>query len=230
LALAHQFAITVPERLVLLENVIHAAQFEPKSGEISKAQFGLDPNRPVVGYVGRLVPQKGVDLLVDAARRVLAAGVEAQFAIVGEGELERVLRHKIAAASLQDSVRLLGYQPDIASFFAVLDIFVLPSRYEGLPFTLMEAMAAGRAVVASDVSGNRDLIVHGETGLLVPAEDVTALADTLSALLADPAERSCLAAGALAAARARPTPEERARQVVALYHTLLAGKQGDRGG
>ncbi len=215
-------AIAPPERVVVIENAIDARRFAPRLDRAAaKTALGLDPARQTVGYVGRLVPQKGVDTLLQAAQQVLARRDDVQFALVGEGELETMARRLIEQQGWRDRVILTGYRTDIPRVLAAVELFVLPSRYEGLPYTLLEAMAAGRAVIAADIAGNRDLIRPGQTGLLVPPDDAPALAGAILDLLADPARRERLGAGAWAAAQARPTPEEMARRVLDLYRRIL---------
>jgi glycosyltransferase involved in cell wall biosynthesis len=228
LSLARQHAIVPPQRLVLVENVIDASRFAPRVDPAeAKSRFGLDPARIVVGSIGRLSWQKGPDYFVRAARLVIEAGWECQFVLVGEGELEGRLRGLVTEYRLGDHVVLAGYQEDIPQVLAALDIFVLSSLYEGLPYTLMEAMAAGRPVVATRGGPNGDLVRDGENGLLVPPRDARALADALIRLLSAPDERKRLGERALAAAQARPTPEGRVRQVVDLYSRLLESKRGE---
>ncbi len=235
LAAARRAGIVPAERLVLIENAIEAGDFAP-AGDTAAVKSALpalaarpgrelaDPRRPLVGFVGRLAPQKGVLCLVAAAQQVVKARPEAQFLLVGEGELEAALRRRVAQLGLEEHVWLAGYRSDVPRVLAALDVFTLPSRYEGLPYTLMEAMAAGRAVVATDVTGNRDLVRDGETGRLVPPDDAQALAEAVVELLAAPEERARLGRNALAAAQARPTPAEMAGRVVDLYHALLEEK------
>ena len=219
-------AIAPPGRMALIENAIDVTRFTGLVGPVAaKLALDLDPGRPVVGFVGRLTRQKGVSHFIEAARRVLAAGIGAQFLLVGEGAGERALRDQISANGLDHDVVLAGYQEEIPTVMAALDIFVLPSLYEGLPYTLMEAMAAGRPVIASRVGGNSDLIDEGENGLLVPPGDPAALAESLIWLLLAPQERERMRAKALAAAQSRPGLEEMARQVIDLYRRLLEERE-----
>ena len=182
--------------------------------------------RPLVGFVGRLAPQKGVRYLLQAAGLARAAGAEFHLLLVGEGDEEPALRALIGRLGLNDRVTLAGYRPDVPQVLAALDLFVLPSLYEGLPLTLLEAMAVGRPVIATDVPGNRDPIRHGETGWLVPSRDPAALAAALGALLADPGERERLGRNARAAALARPTVADQVKQIAGLYREVLARKGG----
>ncbi len=219
-ALTH--AITSPERLVLIENAIDADRFATMDDPAAaKTALGLDPARPVVGLIGRLTQQKGAIHFVKAANLVLQTVDEVQFLLVGEGELWHELREMVRKERVEASVKMIGYQADVVPVMAALDIFVLPSLYEGLPYTLMEAMAAGRPVIASRVGGNVDLIVEGQHGLLVPPGDSVALAEGLVHLLSVPQERERMAAMALAAARERPGTREMAAHVIDLYRDLL---------
>jgi glycosyltransferase involved in cell wall biosynthesis len=235
LALARREAVAPEERLVLIENAIDASIFCPEEGREALARSGgsplprgqappldgLDPERPLVGFVGRLVVQKGIRYLIEAARLAVERCDDVQFVLVGEGGLDGLARRLIVQYALEQRVILAGYRRDIPQVMAALDVFVLPSLYEGLPYTLMEAMAAGRAVIATDVMGNRDLVRPEETGLLVPAQDAHALAGAILHLLDCPGERERLGRGAQAAARVRATPAQMTGQVLALYERLL---------
>jgi glycosyltransferase involved in cell wall biosynthesis len=220
----------VPERtLALVENGIDPAPFVAAARGGARPVASLDPSRPLIGFVGRLAPQKGLDVLIEALRLLVDGGVEASCVLVGEGEESARLAALVARRDLESRVQFAGYRDDIPQVLAELDVFVLPSRYEALPYSLLEAMAAGCAVVASDIGGNRDLLVDGETGLLVPAGDPHALAEVLGGLLAGPdaaARRAQLGRAAQAAAVARPTAAEMARETLALYRAVLAERRG----
>jgi glycosyltransferase involved in cell wall biosynthesis len=221
-ALAQRERIVPADRLVLIENAIDVsilARSEDKNA--ARVALGLNPDRPVVGFIGRLAAQKGIECVVEAAHLAVDRGVDAQFVLVGEGELEDTVRQMIVQHHLEAYVALAGYRQDIPQVMAAIDIFVLPSMYEGLSYALMEAMAAGRAIIATTVMGNRDLIQNEETGLLVPPGDACALAGAMARLLSRPDERERLGSRAQAAALARPTPEQVAQQMIALYVRIL---------
>ncbi len=227
MTLAQRHAIVPPERLALIENTVDLSRFGLDRSPAAKSNLGLDSTRPVIGAIGRLAPQKGPAYLLRAARLLIDGGLDAQFLLVGEGELEGELLQMVTDLGLDDHVSLPGFSNDIPQVLAALDVFVLPSLYEGLPYTLMEAMAAGCAVVATNVMGNRDLIEDGETGLLVPPADANALARALASLMAPPGGdemRKRLAQRAQCAARARPTPEQTTRQTIELYLRLVEGQ------
>jgi glycosyltransferase involved in cell wall biosynthesis len=226
MALADRWAIAPSGHMVTIENAIDPVRYAPiTSLAEAKSGLGLDPERLVVGYVGRLEAQKGIEYLLQAAQQVLASKENVAFVLIGEGKLERAARQMLAALGIEGQVLLLGYRTDIPQVLAALDVFVLPSLYEGLPYTLLEAMAAGRAVVATEVVGNRDLVQHGKTGMLVPARQARALGSTFLHLLSAADERERLGEAAFKAARQRATPDQMAQQVVELYAMTLERRQ-----
>jgi glycosyltransferase involved in cell wall biosynthesis len=228
LALARRESIAAPTQLAMIENAIDTAPFAPKVDRLTaRAALGLEAHQPTLGFVGRLTPQKGIEYLVQAARLVVDTWGDARFVLVGEGELMPLVRQMIVDHRLKKEFLLTGYRADIPVVLQALDVFVLPSLYEGLPYTLMEAMAAGKAVIATDVVGNQDLVLDGETGLIIPPRDVKALANAMIRLLSSSEERERLARKALSTAQARPSPEQMTRQVTTLYQDLLATKTGD---
>ncbi len=171
----------------------------------------------VVGTVARLAVQKGLDVLIDAAPLVLARRPDARFVIVGDGELRAELEARAVAAGVADRVAFLGARDDIPEQLATLDVFVLPSRFEGLCLAVIEAQAAGVPVVATPVGGIRETVVPGETGLLVPVDDPGALAAAILTLLDDPALAAHLAGEAQRRAIARFAVEPMVERTVALY-------------
>ncbi len=159
------------------------------------AQWKLDEFGPmqIILNVGRLVPQKGQDLFINVAAKVLKQRSDVLFLIAGEGEFHQVLQAQIQQLGLAEHVKLLGNRKDIPDLLAVADVFVSSSRFEGLPMSLLEAMAAGIAVVSTDIPGVRDIISHRETGLLCQPEDEDALAQSILTLLSNEDLRKTLA-------------------------------------
>lgn len=152
---------------------------------------------PMILSVGRLVPKKGFDLLIEAAALLRQRGSDFRIEIVGAGDLRRGLEKQIFEAGLEDRVTLRGLltRNEVREAYARADCVVLASRIagdgdrDGIPNTLVEAMGCGLPVVATQLPGIAELVVHGKTGLLVPPEDPTALADALERMLHDPALR-----------------------------------------
>jgi glycosyltransferase involved in cell wall biosynthesis len=150
---------------------------------------GVPEGAPILLHVGRLAPGKGQQELIEALPRLEHDAAVA--VLVGKdletgGAYERELESLAAAAGVRDRVVLTGYRSDVPALLAAADVFVLPSRIEGLPLTVLEAMAAARPAVATRVGGTPEAVVDGETGLLVPLGDVEALAAALDSLLGDP--------------------------------------------
>ncbi len=191
--------------------------FPPASpDERSAARRRLElEERPTVVCVGRLCRQKGQDVLLDAWPRVVARVAEAQLVLVGDGPDEKHLRR------LADGdVRLVGRRSDVADWLAAADVFALPSRWEGMSIGMVEAMARGRSVVATDVPGAAEAL-DGEAGAIVPREDPAALADALAARLLDPARAD--AEGRSARERVERSHDLRAMtaSLAELYEELL---------
>jgi glycosyltransferase involved in cell wall biosynthesis len=180
---------------------------------------------PTFGFVGRLLDDKGIRTLV-AAHRVLRRRIlDARLLIAGTPDTANPASvTEVEARSWNDEpgITWFGHVGDIAGFWAKTHVAVLPSRREGLPLSLMEAAACGRALIASDVPGCREVVVHEQTGLLFPVDDVALLADAMARLAADPQLRARYAM----AARKRVVNEFAAsmigQQTVALYQSLLS--------
>ncbi|HEY7412125.1 MAG TPA: glycosyltransferase [Vicinamibacteria bacterium] len=180
-------------RGVVVHNGVDLAPFaRPPGAAEARARLGLPPAARVAGVVGRLEERKGHRFFLEAMARVVAADADAMGLVVGEGSQAEALRAQHGALALGDRVRLLGYRPDLAETLAAVDVFVLPSLMEGHPLAILEAMAAGKAVVATAVGGNGEAVEDGVTGVLVPPADAGALADAVGALLRDPARAARL--------------------------------------
>lgn len=149
----------------------------------------LPHQAPIVGNVAALVAHKGQRHLIEAARLVLPQVPDARFVIAGEGELRPVLERQIKDHHLEKHVLLAGFRPDVLSLHKAFDIFVMSSVTEGLGTSLLDAMAAGKPVVATRAGGIPEVVIDGETGFLVPPRDHDAMAGTIVKLLKDDALR-----------------------------------------
>jgi glycosyltransferase involved in cell wall biosynthesis len=191
-------AAGVDARYAVVENGVDLAAFAPSSRGEARAALGLRGDRAVVVCVGRLSRQKGQDVLLAAAR-----GLDADVWLVGEGPDEAALR-----AAAPPNVSFAGRRDDVAAWYAAADVVAVPSRWEGMALAALEALACGRPVVASDVTGMR-------ASDLVPADDAAALRTALAARLADP--------GDPAAWRALTRDlRETTAEIRAVYDTVLA--------
>jgi len=136
--------------------------------------------------VGRLTEQKGHTYLLDAFAQVMRVLPAARLLVIGDGELRPTLERRATRLGLHGSVIFTGRREDVPRLMMALDVLALPSLWEGFGLVLLEAMAAGKPIVASRVSAIPEIVADGETGLLVPPRDVKALAQALLALLHDP--------------------------------------------
>jgi glycosyltransferase involved in cell wall biosynthesis len=171
------------ERMVVIQNGIVPVRSDHPHGDGVRSEMGLAEEDVLLLSVGRLVYQKGHEFLVRAMPRILGRHPQVRAVICGEGALRGALRAQIAELRLEDSVFLTGNRPDIDRFLNTADIFVLPSRWEGLPVALLEAMSAGLPVVATHVEGVEEVVQNETQGLLVPPGDSEALAVALIELI-----------------------------------------------
>lgn len=161
------------------------------------AAVGTARDREGFVTVARLVPQKGIDVLVHALAQTAGVAQNWPLSLVGDGPERERLEQQVQQAGLQERVKFLGFRSDPQTFLLQAGVFVLPSRFEGMPNALLEAMAAGLAVVVTDASpGPLEVVEHGVSGLVVPSDDPEALAAALERLAGDPDLRSRLGAAA----------------------------------
>lgn len=171
------------KKLKLVRNGIDVDRFAGAAGDRSK--LGLQESDLVIGSVARLEPVKGHDVLLRAFSKVLRAVPKAALVIVGEGSSKNDLRELAGELGVESRVRFLGARRDIPELLAAMDVVALCSKEEGLPMSLLEAMAAEKPVVATSVGGIPGLIADRETGFLVASEDVEATAAILAKILDD---------------------------------------------
>jgi glycosyltransferase involved in cell wall biosynthesis len=179
---------------------------------------------PTFGFVGRLLDDKGILTLIAAHQLLRTRMPNAQLLIAGTPDPANpasVTEAEARSWNEENGITWLGHVNDIAGFWARTHVAVLPSRREGLPLSLLEAAACGRAMIASDVPGCREVVVHEQTGLLFPVDDVPALADAMERLAADPQLRACCATAARTRVVERFAAEIIGQQVVELYRSAL---------
>jgi glycosyltransferase involved in cell wall biosynthesis len=182
----------------LLHNAVDLDRFRGSATDRleQRRQLAVPAGAFLIGSVGRLVTQKGYVYFVEAAARVRQAAPQAHFVLIGAGDMEPALRQKAAQLGLADHFTFAGTRPDVEHLLAALDLFVSSSLWEGLPTVILECMAAGVPVVATDIAGTRELLADGVTGRLVPPGDATALAAAIVELVTDAPRRAQLAAQA----------------------------------
>ncbi|MEW6447185.1 MAG: glycosyltransferase family 4 protein [Bacillota bacterium] len=213
-----------PGQVVAVYNGINPGDFQTEEPRESiRVRLGLPVDRPVVGAVARLAPQKGLNYLIEAAA-LISPGERPLFVVVGDGPLRAELEALVAKRGAGGHFIFTGSRDDVPVFLKAFDILALPSLTEALGLAVLEAMAASLPVIATAVGGIPEVVVHGETGILVPPRDAVALAKGVTELLAAP-ER---AASFGVAGRKRVcdlfTVEKMAGRVMDLYREALTAQ------
>jgi glycosyltransferase involved in cell wall biosynthesis len=177
------------DKLVVIPNAVELENFAGTDSDDRRAvreRFGIPADAPVLGALARHDDPKGLTYLIQAMPAVLARQPSARLLLVGDGPLRANLEAEARSLGVAERVHFAGYQRDVASMLGAMDLVVLPSVREGLPLSLLEAMAAGRPVVATRVGGMPEVVVDGMTGRLVPPADPAALAEAIGAILDSP--------------------------------------------
>lgn len=220
----------------VIVQILVEAGVEP--GRIRLIHSGIDPERftgcaqaaseqgAVVGVVAALEKRKGHRYLLEAAALLKRRGYKIKYFIAGEGPERRALEEQVEALHLGDEVKFCGFVADAAAVLTQIDIFVLPSLYEGLGVAVLEAMAAGKPVIASRVGGLPELVGDGENGYLVAPKDIEGLAQAIARLAGDGALARQLGERGAARARSDFSMERMAAQNEAYYYELIEGRAG----
>jgi glycosyltransferase involved in cell wall biosynthesis len=193
-----------------------------------RGRLAIPPDETVIGIVARLVPIKRLDVFLAAAKLVLQR-VQARFVIAGDGELREILKQQAQTAGIADVVNFLGFWPDLREVYADADVMVLCSDDEGSPVALIEAMAAGKPIVATRVGGIPDVIVDGKSGVLVSPGDPQALAAAILAVIADSVCAVRLGSAAREHAFAKYSINASVEKTAAVYNEFLNNPQKGRG-
>jgi len=183
--------IAPSNRLVTIHSGVDRRRFLPKSSNSGTPfrNLGIADHQLIVGTVGWLLPIKGPMILLEAMSRICHERPDVDLVYVGKGDLRKNLESRVRQQGLSDRIHFMGWRKDVPNIMRHLDIFVLPSLNEGMGRVLVEAMAAGKPIIASDVGGIPDLVTSGYNGLLVRAGDVQALYAAIKRLLGDRALR-----------------------------------------
>jgi glycosyltransferase involved in cell wall biosynthesis len=209
------------KRIEVVANGVDLGRFANARADGVRAEFGIPDGRLLIGVVGRLHPAKGHSELLAALARLRVEGHDPACLLIGTGELRGALEEETVRCGLQDRIVFAGQRSDVPRLLAALDVLAMPSRWEGLPMTLLEAMAMGKAIVATRVGGIPDVISDGENGLLVPTANPDALAEALRRLLSEPQLRARLGQRAAHTLRQRYDVTRTACAYESLYCTAL---------
>lgn len=216
-------------RLSVIRNSARLSAFETADPGARGRLLGFFPPGAAVAHVvlgaGRLSPEKGFGVLVEAARALCAAHPAAGVVLFGEGALRADLERQVAALGLTGRVVLPGFRSDLDALIGAADVVVLPSYTEGLPNVALEASAAGVPVVATAVGGTPEVIADGASGFLVPPGDPAALAERVGRLLGDPARRAAFGAAGRERMRGLFTFDAQARAYMDLLGALRPARR-----
>lgn len=212
------------EKVALIPNGVDLDRFRSAEPKL-RNETGV--NRPLVGFVGRLVPEKGGALLMRAAQQVLAVYPNATFVLVGEGPAHQEWKAIAGELGLGKQVVFAGVRDDMSEVYASFDMVVLPSLIEALPMCLLEAMAAGKPVIATRVGAVPRLVVDAQTGLLLEPGDLNALATAIIRLLGNPDLACQLGQNGRAHVAQHFSAEAMAKSYIGMYEQVLISR-GDR--
>ncbi|MCW5978480.1 MAG: glycosyltransferase family 4 protein [Bryobacteraceae bacterium] len=218
LALAKAFRILRPgQKSAVVLNGVDIPSKTASDGVAPRQNAGGNVLR--VGFVGRLAPQKGVDILISAAAGLMRS-VPFECLIIGDGPERQNLEHQAEGTGLRHCFQFLGHREDVAGLIQTLDIVVLPSRWEGHSISLLECLGAGKPVVTTRIKGNVETVIDGKNGLLVRPGDPDQLSSALDRLIREPQLRCALAEGATRTVEERFSAARMLTGVFAVYRRL----------
>ncbi len=212
------FPLIPSPKIIVVHNGIDLTRLQITDREESRCSLGIGDDEFVIGFIGRLEEQKGVRYLLEAVKNLNSSFSHLKIIIVGDGALRKSLEEQ---ASAMGNVTFLGYQRDTAKLYSAFDVFVLPSLFEGLPVSAIEAMAAGCPVVTTRVGGVAEVVEHEVTGLLVQPENSEQLADALQRLITHPDLCSQMGANGRERAKQEFSVEMMIARTERVYHELL---------
>ena len=218
-----QYESIPPNKITLIPNAIDLRRFT--SGGETRAAARRSLHIPTDGFlvagVGRLNPQKNFMLFLEIAKRLLTQFTNLHFLLAGEGPEENLLREKAASMGISNKITFSGYIADTRRVYTAADVLLMPSRFEGLPMTLLESMAMGLPVVASNLDGIAEVIQHAEDGYLSPSNSAETFAQHIALLLSNPDQARRIAINARAKIEKHFSVERLTSQVEAIYDRFL---------
>jgi glycosyltransferase involved in cell wall biosynthesis len=221
---AIRLQVAPPEQIVAIHNGVDVHAAAEGKRERGRKALGIPEESLVVGSVGRLAEQKGFIYLIRAMKQVLETVPDAVLVLCGDGPLREELEREATSLGIAGNVRFTGFRRDIPDILAAMDVFALPSLWEGLSISLLEAIAAGKAIVATDIDANREALRDGIDSLLVPAGRSDALADAVCRLAGNERLRTALALAARSNAVTRFSHERMVEQNIAAYDSVRLRK------
>lgn len=208
-------------RLVLLHNAIGELYANKNLGQSMREKLGVNKETKLVATIGRLSPEKGIRDLVNAVPTILNEFANIRILIIGEGPEKDNLEKQVIHSGLSDIVLFVGFLSNIEDIYPELDLIVLPSYTEGLPKVILEALSHGKPVVATSVGGVPEIIISGQTGILVPPRLPESLGKAINNLLSDSAKAKCLGEAGRSLIRSRFSMKARTRKLEEVYLSVL---------
>tara|TARA_B100001123_G_scaffold450752_1_gene623448 strand:+ start:3292 stop:4449 length:1158 start_codon:yes stop_codon:yes gene_type:complete len=213
--------VTSRNKLRMIENGLD--HFRVHTPDQARNMLGIPGSAITVGTVSRFTAQKSPYDVVSVVDRLRSDFPELCFLWFGVGELQKDIEREIGNRGLQDHFRLLGYRANVRSLLPAMDVFLLASQWEGLPYTIMETMYAGVPVVATDVVGSQDFIENGDTGFLVDHGDVDGLAESVARLLKSPVLSQKICFNAASRLETRFSLKSMIEKTAGIYRELVRG-------
>jgi glycosyltransferase involved in cell wall biosynthesis len=211
------------EKIMVIENGVRVERFinQQKAGSALREELQIAADAPLIGIIGRLQPQKDHHNFLKAAVHIKNKLPAARFLIVGDGPLRTELQTQAKNFGLESSTLFCGIRQDIPAVLAALNILVISSKWEGLPVTLLEGMAAHCPIVSTAVGGVPNVVSHGESALLVPKEDPSALAAACLQILQDPAFAQSMTAAGFLRVKTQFSLDAMIEKTLNLYQKLM---------
>jgi glycosyltransferase involved in cell wall biosynthesis len=214
-----------PEKISVISNRVDVSRYgRCRRRDEIRAALGFGDVEHLMTVVAILKTQKGHAVLLDALAKVAGKHPQLHVLIAGDGELRPELENRSRELHLESQVHFLGTRKDIPDLLSASDSFVLPSLWEGMPMALIEAMASGLPVVATDVSGTREVMVDGETGLMVPPGDPDQLAQAIDQILSNPAQADAMGAAGRRRVETSFSAQTQAKEYLALFERIQSSR------
>lgn len=216
----------LPRRLVTIHNGVDVEKFSPGTTDNSlRKELRIAKDHFIIGHVGNLTPQKGQIFLLGAIKKLLTEELPIVLVVAGDGPLRGPLESMTKELGISESVRFLGQRRDLPEILRSVDVLAGASLREGLPISVLEAMASGKPVVTTNVGGNKEAVLHGVTGFIVPPENSDELALALKKILLDDNLRQRMGDAARQRVEEHFSAQQMVKRTEEIYEKLLRSKQ-----
>ncbi len=219
-----------PNKIRVIPNAIQQEVFQPDPllSHRMRTELGISASQFVIGVVSRYIPQKDPLTIVETAKNVVQRDPNVLFVWCGEGEMRAQTEQRTRDLGIYDRFLFLGFRKDVKAVMQTFDLYLLTSIFEGLPYTLLETMSMGIPIVATSVVGTKDVVEHGETGLLLPCKRADLLASAILDLIAKPTLRAELSKNGKQAVHAKFNLDAMLRDIESVYLDLSRGFRSSR--